>query len=777
MFKKLLAEIEQGAVIITANARLARFIIDKYNLQQQESSMAWESPRVYSWSSWLQILWHQLEFKSRDLIPRLLGKHENMLIWQNIIENDADMPLLRSSSTAALALRAQELLSAYTVIELSEDSYVNNADVMTFVRWCSSYTTYCVEHNIIAADRLSSYITENINKLTINGKILTIGFLEFTPAQDVLFQALAAKSIAWQPPMPSVMYTHAESTSTELQLAIQWAYQKYTANNLSNIGIVVPTLVEQRSEILYLCNKYLPKGSFNIAAPKLLSSYAMLAIAFTILKDPLSDCNIASPYIADNAAANTAADPTELPKQTTAIEWVNIFKTILEASGWLVACSLTHNEQQLLHKFQELLLEYSKLDLILGQHSYYRALQVCMQLANNTTFLPKAVGSASIHILGVLESAGIPFDYLWVNNLTQSSWPGTISPNPFIPVALQKELQMPKSSAARELLVANNIMQLWQASVQTEIVMSYARVINANQELPSSLITKFPKIVFEYNNLFKQAIASNIELEQFIDDLAPKITNTEKVCGGARILQLQAACPFRAFAELRLQAVIPDMMQLGFSAAERGNSLHKVLAAFWTKIATQQNLLKLDKAGQIAILKPLIAQEIIYKFQQSYIKLEQRRLLQLLLQWLEFERQRQDFVVLACEQRLQGTIGALQFNLRIDRIDKLATGAEIIIDYKTGICSVQDWLGDRPNEPQLPLYYLLHTPQATDISFAIVRKDAIKMLTLANMDHGWQEVITKLANDFHAGIAVVDPKKNPASCMYCKLQSVCRING
>ena len=60
--------------------------------------------------------------------------------------------------------------------------------------------------------------------------------------------------------------------------------------------------------------------------------------------------------------------------------------------------------------------------------------------------------------------------------------------------------------------------------------------------------------------------------------------------GGAKVLQLQAACGFQAFAEMRLQAAELEDVELGMDARERGNVVHKVLEAFWELVKTQSAL-------------------------------------------------------------------------------------------------------------------------------------------------------------------------------------------
>ena len=54
-------------------------------------------------------------------------------------------------------------------------------------------------------------------------------------------------------------------------------------------------------------------------------------------------------------------------------------------------------------------------------------------------------------------------------------------------------------------------------------------------------------------------------------------------------------------------------------------------------------------------------------------------------QWLDVETLREPFEVEQLEQGSEvARIGGLEFRVRIDRVDRLADGSRVLIDYKTG---------------------------------------------------------------------------------------------
>ena len=74
--------------------------------------------------------------------------------------------------------------------------------------------------------------------------------------------------------------------------------------------------------------------------------------------------------------------------------------------------------------------------------------------------------------MGLLEASGLRFDHLWIMGLHDDALPAPPSPNPFLPVSLQREFQLPHSSAARELEFGGKLIDRLLASAP-DVVVSY----------------------------------------------------------------------------------------------------------------------------------------------------------------------------------------------------------------------------------------------------------------------------------------------------------------
>src|SRR5258706_6981574 len=70
------------------------------------------------------------------------------------------------------------------------------------------------------------------------------------------------------------------------------------------------------------------------------------------------------------------------------------------------------------------------------------------------------------------------------------------------------------------------------------------------------------------------------------------------------------------------------------------------------------------------------------------------------------EKQRPPCSVVSTEERRRIVFSGVTFDARIDRMDRLESGGHAIVDYKTGggNLTAKRWQGERPDEPQLPLY-------------------------------------------------------------------------
>ena len=136
--------------------------------------------------------------------------------------------------------------------------------------------------------------------------------------------------------------------------------------------------------------------------------------------------------------------------------------------------------------WEQLLEEFARIGTVDARMTGATALQTLRNLAARKVFQPESA-PAAISIMGILEAAGLPFDALWVAGLSAQRWPPAPQPNPFLPIRWQRERNVPRSSAARELAYARALTaDLAQAAPC--VVMSAPATTDGEPCAPSALI-------------------------------------------------------------------------------------------------------------------------------------------------------------------------------------------------------------------------------------------------------------------------------------------------
>lgn len=478
--------------------------------------------------------------------------------------------------------------------------------------------------------------------------------------------------------------------------------------------------------------------------------------------------------------------------------WRDFFQQHLQLLGWPGTRRLDSQEYQQLTLWNQVLDNFLQLDGTGINFSYSNAIQQLRSIAGKTPFQAQTPNSP-IQILGALEGAGLQFSHCWVMGLHHRQWPPVPAPNPLLPSNLQRTKKMPHASAERELEFARALTAHYQQCA-TQVIFSSAHS-DADSELsPSALIRHLPltpltQLIDNSDTASAEnyaALAQSKAWELVDCTSAPVLDITqEPVRGGANLFKEQAACPFNAFARLRLGAARIEEPVAGFSAIERGNLLHEALATIWRELKNHAALVALDETSLTRLINNA-AQQAVDTLKQKrgssigvyYAQLEQERLSALLADWLAQEKMRPPFTVIAIEEAVEITFAGLPLKLRIDRIDQLANDELILIDYKTGHPKAASWQGERMDEPQLPLYAVTASSEIAAIAFAQINAKAMQWIGTGELHvahdgifpgkqswdeqlHEWQNNLQQLAQDFIQGDARVD-MKNPTTAQYAE---------
>ncbi len=520
-----------------------------------------------------------------------------------------------------------------------------------------------------------------------------------------------------------------------------------------------------------------------------------------------------------------AVDSAVRPLPSTPPACSQHFGRVLAAYGFPGDQALDSTDYQVLAKLRDAMTSLAGLQAVQPRMRTMEALAQLRGIAGETLFQPESTATAStpIQVLGILESAGQQFDALWVSGLAEDKWPLTARPNPFIPAALQRDAGIPDASALASLELDQKITRGWLGSA-TEVVLSHAQVAGSGDSeqwrAASPLIRNLEPagldrvLMGERPVTYASLLLAAGLLERVPDVPIVALPGGTRIRGGAGVIRDQAACAFRAFARHRLGARPLSVPQPGLDAAARGTLLHRVLYLVWGSLADQATLVAIDDEKLRELIASSVTSAIAWARAQGatslaarFAAIEHGRLCRLVWQWMIYERERGPFRVTMREAARRVRLGRLSMELRLDRMDQLLDGTHALIDYKTGVAKLASWLGERPDEPQLPLYVYASEEQISALAFARVKlgvrgkdfgfegisaiegllPDVTAIETQSKwrsqgytswdvLTQQWESVLVDLAEDFSRGAAGVNPKNGALTCAQCDLQALCRVS-
>jgi probable DNA repair protein len=498
--------------------------------------------------------------------------------------------------------------------------------------------------------------------------------------------------------------------------------------------------------------------------------------------------------------------------------WVRAWVRAFEAGPWALRRRWSSGEYQSAERFRELLGQLAAADSFFGTHSRRSALGIVRRAARDTAFQVKT-GVPAIWVSGQPIDPWLNYDGLWVSGCSDDQWPPAAQPIPFLPVRLQREYSVIGASSESQLQTALELQSRWAARA-AHCVFSYSDAGDGRPGSPSPLLpaaaeptsaapttvmsttivpTTMAPIAATPQPHWHVLLAAAPPLERVTDELAPPFGVGERT-RGVSTLKAQSRCAFRGFAETRLKTLRLERPVPGFNDRERGDLLHHALEHVWSELRDSVRLNSISPDAQGGLLDDAVTRALAKMCRvrdpgPRWRERERERMRNLLGKWLDVERRRAPFEVEYLEQGAQVARHAgLDFSVRIDRVDRLADGARVLIDYKTGIATA-DWRGERPDNPQLPIYALLRPQDLVAVAYGRVnaaecgfvaeteRRDIFYPRsrqsslegspTLAALIAVWSTRIEQLAADFSAGKAAVAPTVK--ACKSCALHGLCRV--
>ncbi len=471
--------------------------------------------------------------------------------------------------------------------------------------------------------------------------------------------------------------------------------------------------------------------------------------------------------------------------------WAKLWSGLLATAGWPGDRSPGSEEYQATAAWQELLEAFAASSDVLGPLAAGAALATLRELARERAFEPESV-PGSVQVIDMAEAAGQQFDGLWICGMTAERWPPSCRLHPLVPVALQRAVGIPDASPAT--LRTFREAQLGRlVGAAPAVTLSWARVEEGAEVSPSPLLAGLvappdpvaPAPSPPDPHPDRSRIAASARLESVPSDPPPAWPGPGPVSGGTGLLTRQATCPARAFIEYRLRGRELEAPARPLDRRMRGILAHALLERLFAEPECRSGLQALNDAELAGVFTRHVDDLLrgALPGQEPWLArlrdLERQRLW-LLLQGLKAtEEGRTPFQVLA-ESPREMAVGPLLLGVRPDRVDALADGRRVVLDYKTGQANSAGWARPRLTECQLPAYAL--ALEADGIALVLLTAGGVRLRGVgaeglavpgiatparafrgrsfdwAGLLQHWRTQLTNLALEFVAG----DFRLNPA---------------
>jgi ATP-dependent helicase/nuclease subunit B len=852
----LLAAVAAGRTVLAPNTELATALFDAIErVHRDAGEEVWPTPRVRDYSSWLREQHLQRQFGDA-VEPRLLTEVEERELWRTVIDTaETGRDILDPAGAARAARRARRTLFEYAIPIEALDT-AQSEEAAAFLEWDRAFERRCRDLGCVSADSLLAGPDSPSDLDWIESpqwRPAARRWLEQHGRPLPPQQQVRAESSIIRAPSPSAeLAAMADWARVKAEEGLRaWiCVPDLNRRRAEVVDAFDAALAPQR----YALRGTADAAPYAVAGGTPLADYAPVRAALALLAASLgqvpfaqfsallrapelqdSDSDASSAARLDVSLRRRASNDADLPgwldlaervarseriAPAPAVqrlraaqrvlaelhgarllsEWVAVWMEALKSGPWAFRGRWSSIEYQAAERFQELLASLGLGDAVFGTHSRDSAQRILARAARETAFQVQT-GVPAIWVSGQLLDPWLDYDGLWVSGCNDEQWPPPVAPVALLPVGLQRQYGVIPASTELQLALAIDLQNRWQKRA-SQCVFSLSDPGEGSSSTPSPLLPRLTPVDLSLTAIPQPHWHKMLEeapgLTSHWDETAPPHAGDERT-RGVSTLRAQSRCAFRGFAETRLDAQPLEQPVPGFNERERGELVHHALQHVWTVLRDSSVLQAVRPDAERRLIEEASARAIELLCRRrdpgGRWRLRERvRLQNLLGKWLQLERMRAPFVVEALEGSDQiARFGGLDFRVRIDRVDRLMDGARVLLDYKTGAASV-DWRGERPDNPQLPVYALLFPDALVGVAYAKVNaaecgfvaeserpeifprtrpSELEGMATFTELIQVWSRRIERIAGEFAAGRAEVAPTLK--ACQSCKLQGLCRV--
>jgi ATP-dependent helicase/nuclease subunit B len=839
-FEKLLQF--DGPIVVPDSASLGVLNAAFDHHARYQGSGAWRVPRVLPWGNLLgrDFELARLNGAAAEQVDFMLSHDQEVALWQAVIAADRSLDMRNPEQAAPLATEAWRLQHLWGLPSLPPSAF-DSADVAAFARWAEAYR----ERTATLGATDQARVLERSATLLQPTAMLAQGFLAPPPRLEQWLGA-CGQLHDQRPRGKSGAYTAYafRDREDELHAALSWAAAQAQRDPTARIALVLDSLRQDEALLRRCCRDVYGsdrdgRQRYFLGARENLAEEPTIRLAMRVLElQPVTRWDTVSEVVCHPLLSGTELEASaravfdadlraleryelplafvasrlqqvgqcpqlarvlgalmhehaSLPARQRLVAWLKHFEACLKAAGWPGDGDGEPDQIRARNAWGGLCDRLNSLDTVLAPVTRAEALMQLRRLLNDST-LGGVVPSTGVFVVTPLEALTIAPTHVWLAGCESEALVSGERRSPLLPLDQQRAASMPGTDPGRTLWQARAIVDALAAH-GVQHCASFAIGDGELRFTPSPLVPQLAAAPIAAANrlvpvAWQQAAAVIDEVDDF---LGPPLAPTAILGGGVSALAAQAACAFRGFARHRLNASTVLDPAPGISARRKGTTVHRVLATVWAGLGDRQTLAGLTVADRQQRVRDAVQRDLRplpfeTAVERELFFIERERVLTLVDRWLEFELEREEFAVIASEQAVEVSFAGLSFNTRIDRVDRLADGSTVIVDYKTGKCSVRDWDMPRMNAPQLPLYALTAPHEAiAGIAFAAVdraRPNWLEEPSASSASDGewstlaalWQADLALLAAEICSGRAEPAPKRGNETCRNCEQALFCR---
>ena len=296
-------ELTAHSQILVPNRRLARHITSAWGQHcSQQRQRAWRQAPVQTLDAWLLECWRQLQDRAYPdgFAHSIISPHAERLIWEQLIDGDADNPIgIDGVAFARLAQAALQNLERWQVpfTELAHSAHEASRHLL---RWHKMFAAVLANKQLLTLAQAQTFVWRAFEQgfLSKSMRVVLVGFnTELAPLYQHIINAAFTESINWAEPEKTAPKTicKASNDSDEITQAALWAKNIVDTQGQQRVGIVFPNLASQRHRVDRIfrdvftptyCLPDTPHGlpPFNISAGIALGDTALISSALHLLQ-------------------------------------------------------------------------------------------------------------------------------------------------------------------------------------------------------------------------------------------------------------------------------------------------------------------------------------------------------------------------------------------------------------------------------------------------------------------------------------------------------------